>query len=130
MKYELCINDVTIEILIYDDSYSVSHVETPSPEYSLQTPNCSPIASTIPETQEIINNMVNDFSFTEVPSLDPSPVPSPEYKLQASSYNPLAFPVSKHIVVHLQSPTVLKSELFLDNIEKEKKIVTIKNNII
>ena len=52
------LNDVTIEIPIHDDSYSIS----------LQTPNNSPIASTIPETQELITNMVNDFSFTEVTS--------------------------------------------------------------
>ena len=38
------LNDVTIEIPIHDDSYSIS----------LQTPNNSPIASTIPETQELI----------------------------------------------------------------------------
>ena len=62
------LNDVTIEIRIHDDSYSVSHVETPSAEYNLQTPNSSPIASTIPGTQELITNMVNDFSFTEVTS--------------------------------------------------------------
>ena len=62
------LNDVTIDIPIHDDSYSVSHVETPSTEYNLQTPNNSPIASTIPETQELITNMVNDFSFTEVTS--------------------------------------------------------------
>ena len=59
------LNDVTIEILTNDDSYSVSHVETPSTEYNLQTPNNSPIASTIPETQELMTNMVNDISFTE-----------------------------------------------------------------
>ena len=62
------LNDVTIDIPIHDDSYSVSHVETPLTEYNLQTPNNSPIASTIPETQELITNMVNDFSFTEVTS--------------------------------------------------------------
>ena len=62
------LDDVTIEIRIHDDSYSVSHVETPSAEYNLQTPNSSPIASTIPGTQELITNMVNDFSFTEVTS--------------------------------------------------------------
>ena len=61
-------NIVTIEIPIHDDSYSVSHVETPSTEYNLQTPNNSPITSTIPETQEPITSMVNDFSFTEVTS--------------------------------------------------------------
>ena len=43
------LNDVTIEIPIHDDSYSVSHVEIPSTEYNLQTPNNSPIASAIPE---------------------------------------------------------------------------------
>ena len=62
------LNDVTTDIPIHDDSYSVSHVETPLTEYNLQTPNNSPIASTIPETQELITNMVNDFSFTEVTS--------------------------------------------------------------
>ena len=80
------LNDVTIEIPIHDDSYSVSHVETPSTEYNLQTPNNSPIASTIPETQELITNMVNDISFTEATS--------PEEELQVYS-------VSEHIVSHL-----------------------------
>ena len=65
------LNDVTIKIQKHDDSYSVSHVETRSTEYNLQTPNNSPIASTIPEKQELITNMVNCFSFTEVtPSED------------------------------------------------------------
>ena len=109
------LNDVTIDIPIHDDSYSVSHVETPSTEYNLQTPNNSPIASTIPETQELITNMVNDFSFTEVTS--------PEDELQVYS-------VSEHIVSHLQSPTVLENELFLDNMEKEARFVNFKNNII
>ena len=109
------LNDVTIEIPIHDDSYSVSHVETPSTEYNLQTPNNSPIASTIPETQELITNMVNDVSFTEATS--------PEEELQAYS-------VSEHIVSHLQSPTVLENELFLDNMEKEARFVNFKNNII
>ena len=109
------LNDVTIEILTHDDSYSVSHVETPSTEYNLQTPNNSPIASTIPETQELITNMVNDVSFTEATS--------PEEELQAYS-------VSEHIVSHLQSPTVLENELFLDNTEKEARFVNFKNNII
>ena len=99
------LNDVTIEIPIHDDSYSIS----------LQTPNNSPIASTIPETQELITNMVNDFSFTEVTS--------PEDELQVYS-------VSEHIASHLQSPTVLENELFLDNMEKERKFVNFKNNII
>ena len=63
------LNDVTIEIfLIHDDSYSVSQVETPSTEYNLKTPNNNPIASTIPEIQELITNIVNYFSFTEVTS--------------------------------------------------------------
>ena len=109
------LNDVTIEIPIHEDSYSVSHVETPSTEYNLQTPNNSPIASTIPETQELITNMVNDFSFTEVTS--------PEDELQV-------YPISEHIVFHLQSPTILENELFLDNMEKEAKFVNFKNNII
>ena len=82
------------------------HVETPSTEYNLQTPNNSPIVSTIPETQELITNMVNDFSFTETTS--------PEEELQVYS-------VSKHIVSHLQSPAVLENELFLDNMEKKSK---------
>ena len=109
------LNDVIIDIPIHDDSYSVSHVETPSTEYNLQTPNNSPIASTIPETQELITNMVNDVSFTEATS--------PEEELQAYS-------VSEHIVSHLQSPTVLENELFLDNMEKEARFVNFKNNII
>ena len=52
----------------------------------------------MPETQELITNMVNDVSFTEATS--------PEEKLKAYS-------VSEHIVSHLQSPTVLENELFL-----------------
>ena len=59
--------------------------------------------------------MVNDFSFTEVTS--------PEDKLQV-------YPVSEHIVSHLQSLTVLENELFLGNMEKETKFVNFKNNII
>ena len=31
---------------------------------------------------------------------------------------------------HLQSPTVLENELFLDNMEKEAKCINFKNNII
>ena len=62
------LNDVTIEIPIHDDSYSASNVEIPSTEYNLQTPHSSPIASTIPETQELMINMVNDFSLIEVTS--------------------------------------------------------------
>ena len=90
---------------MHDDSYSVSHVETPSTEYNLQTPNNSPIASTIPGTHKLIPNMVNDFSITEVTS--------PEDELQASPVS-LASPVSEHTLLHLQSPTVLENELFLD----------------
>ena len=108
------LNDVTIEIPIHDDSYSVSHVETPLTEYNLQTPNNSPIASAIPETQEVITNMVNDISFTEATS--------PEEESQVYS-------VSEHIVCHLQSPTVLENELFLDNLEKEARFVNFNNNI-
>ena len=55
-----------IEIPIHDDSNSVSHVETTSTEYNLQISNNSTIASTIAETQELIPNIVNYFSFTEV----------------------------------------------------------------
>ena len=54
------LNDVTIEIPIHDDSYSVSHVETSSTEYNLQTPN-----NRIHDTRNTRTNMVNDFSFTE-----------------------------------------------------------------
>ena len=59
--------------------------------------------------------MVNDFSFTEVTL--------PEGELQA-------YPVLEHIASHLQSPTVLENELFLDNIKKEAKFVNFKNNLI
>ena len=86
-----------IEIPIPDDSHSVSHAETLSPEYNLQILNNKLIGSTIAETQEIVNNMVNKFSFTKVPSPDPSPFTSPDDKLQVSSYNSLTFPVSEHI---------------------------------
>ena len=48
---------------------------------------------------------------------------SPEDELQVYS-------VSEHNVSHLQSPTVLESEFFLGNIEKEAKFVNFKNNII
>ena len=105
------LNDVTIEIPIHDDSYPVSHVETPLTEYNLQTPNNSPIASRIPETQELITNMVNDFSFNEVTS--------PKDKLPVYS-------VSEQIVSHLQSLTVLENELLLDNMEKEANLQTLK----
>ena len=108
-------NDVTTEIPIHDDSYSVSHVETPSTEYNPEALNNSPIACTIPETQELITNMVDDISFTEATS--------PEEELQVCS-------VSEHIVSHLQSPTVLENELFLDNMEQEARLVNFKNNII
>ena len=102
------LNGVTIEIAIHDDSYSVLHVETPSTEYNLQTPNNSPIVSTIPKTQELITSMVNDFSFTEITSS--------EDELQVYS-------VSKRIVSHLQLPAVFENELFFDNMEKEAKFV-------
>ena len=92
-------NDVRIEIPIHDDSYSVLHAETPSTEYNLQTPNNSTIACTIPETPELITNIVNDFSFTKVTS--------PEGELQIYS-------ASEDIVSHLQSPAALENELFLD----------------
>ena len=89
------------------------HVETPSTEYNLQTPNNSLIVSTIPETEELITNMVNDFSFTETTS--------PEEELQVYS-------VSEHIVSHLQSPKVLEKELFLDNMFLIN-LINFKNNI-
>ena len=100
------LNDVTIEIPLHNNCYSTLHVETPSTEYNLQIPNNSPIISTIPETQKLITNIVNDFSFTEVTS--------PEDELQVYS-------VSKHIASHLQSPIVLESELCLDIMEKKKQ---------
>ena len=59
--------------------------------------------------------MVNDISFTEATSR--------EKELQVYS-------VSEHIVSHLQSPTVLENELFLDNMKKEARFVNFKNNII
>ena len=59
-----------IEISLHDDSHSFSHVETPSTEHNLQTSNNSPIASTIREKQELTTNMVNDFSFIRVTSLE------------------------------------------------------------
>ena len=48
--------------------------------------------------------MVNDFTFTKVTL--------PEDELQTYS-------VLEHIVSHLQAPTVLENEFFLDNLEKE-----------
>ena len=48
---------------------------------------------------------------------------SPEDKLQVYS-------ASEHVLSHLQSPTVLENELFLDNTEKEARFVNFKNNII
>ena len=51
--------------------------------------------------------MVNDFSFTKVTS--------PEDELQVYS-------VSEYIVSHLQSPTVLESKVFLDNMEKKENL--------
>ena len=59
--------------------------------------------------------MVNDISFTEATSR--------EKELQVYS-------VSEHIVSHLQSPTVLENQLFLDNMKKEARFVNFKNNII
>ena len=59
--------------------------------------------------------MVNDISFTKATS--------PEEELQVYS-------VLEHIVSHLQSPTVLENELFLDNMEQETRFVNFKNNII
>ena len=59
--------------------------------------------------------MVDDFSLTDVTS--------PEDELQV-------YPVSEHIVSHLQSSTVLENELFLHNMEKEAKFVNFKNNIM
>ena len=110
------LNDVTIETPIHDDdSYSVSHIETPSTEYNLLTPNNSPMASTILETQELMTNVVNDFSFTKVTS--------PEEELQVYS-------VSEHIASHLKSTTVFENELFLDHMEKEARFVNFKNNVI
>ena len=40
--------------------------------------------------------------------------------------NPLEQPISEHTVFHLQSPVVLENELFLDNTEKEAKLVNLK----
>ena len=59
--------------------------------------------------------MVNDISFTKATS--------PEEELQVYS-------VLEHIVSHLQSPTILANELFLDNMEQETRFVNFKNNII
>ena len=73
----------------------------------------------MPETKELINNMVNEFSFTKVSSPDLSPVPSPKEKML--SYNTLVSPVSEHLVSHLQSTVVLENDLFLGNIEKKSK---------
>ena len=92
------------------------HVETPpSTEYNLKTPNNSPIASTIAETQGLMTNMVNDFFITETTS------PAEKFSV---------YSVSEHIVSHLQSPTVLENQLFLDNMEKKARFVNFKNNII
>ena len=59
--------------------------------------------------------MVNDISFTKATSS--------EEELQVYS-------VLEHIVSHLQSPTILENELFLDNMEQETRFVNFKNNII
>ena len=107
------LSDVTIEIRIHDDdSYSVSHADTASTEYNLQTPNNSPIASTIPETQELIWLMTFH-------------LPKPHD--QRKNYK---FTQFQNIVSHLKSPTVPENELFLDNTEKEARFVNFKNNII
>ena len=107
------LNDVTIEIPIHDESYSVSHVDTPSTEYNLQTPNNSLIASTRPETQELITNMVNHFSFTEVTS--------PEDQSQS-----LSLPSFRTYCV---SSTIAYST-WKRVIEKEAKVINFKNIII
>ena len=59
--------------------------------------------------------MVIDISFTKATSS--------EEELQVYS-------VLEHIVSHLQSPTILENELFLDNMEQETRFVNFKNNII
>ena len=66
------LNDVTVETLMHDHSHSVSHAETPSPEYSLQTPNNSPLASTKPETQQIINDLIFIYRSLITRSITPS----------------------------------------------------------
>ena len=99
--------NVTLEIPIHGNSYSVVHVETPSTEYNLETPNNSSIASTIPKAQELITNMVNDFSFTEVTST--------EDELQVYS-------VPEYILSYLQSPTVLENEYFLIILKKKQNL--------
>ena len=47
VESEISLIEAIIDIPIQDDYYSVSYVETPSTEYNLQTPNNSPMASTI-----------------------------------------------------------------------------------
>ena len=59
--------------------------------------------------------MVNDFRFTKVTL--------PEDELQTYS-------VLEHIVSHLQAPTILENEFFLDNMEKKAYFVNFKNNIV
>ena len=100
--------DVTIEIPIHDDSYSVSRVETPSTEYNLQTPNNSPIASTIPETQELITNMVNDHQ-------------KKNYKF--TQFNDILSLIYNH-------RQYLKTSYILIIWKKEARFVNFKNNII
>ena len=51
--------------------------------------------------------MVYDISFTEATS--------PEEELQVYS-------VSEYIISHLQSPTVLENELFLDDMKKKQDL--------
>ena len=59
--------------------------------------------------------MVNDFSIKEVTS---------------SGDDLQVYSVSEDVVSHLKSSTVLENELLLDNMEKEAKFVTFKNNTI
>ena len=47
VESEISLIEAIIDIPIQDDYYSVSYVETRSTEYNLQTPNNSPMASTI-----------------------------------------------------------------------------------
>ena len=72
---------------MHDGFYSFLHVETPSSKYNLQNPNNGQIVPTIPETQDLITKIVNDFSFIEIAS--------PEDELQVYS-------VSEHIASYIQ----------------------------
>ena len=86
--------------------------------------------SVIPETKEIVNNIVNKIPFADFPSLESPPFPSPTEKLQASSYNPLVSSVSEHLVSHLELLTLLENEVFIDIAVKEVHFANFKNNII